>query len=72
MTKIHSLSDVTAHPALGACRVLHVDCANAVCMVHNPACRWATPYGNYCEHPLKAQFAAYDAAEARSPAGPLH
>lgn len=72
MIKIHGLSDVSVHPAMGECRVLHVDRANAVCMVHNPACKWATPYGNYCEHPLKGQFAAYDAGESRPPADPLH
>lgn len=38
------------------CRVQRVDLCNAVCMVHNPDCIFATPYGNYCEHPLVDQL----------------
>jgi hypothetical protein len=64
MSKIQTRPDVAPHPAMSACRVLRVDACNAVCMIDNPACTWATPYGNYCEHPLKDRLADYRPAEA--------
>ncbi len=72
MIKIHAVSDVPAHPALRACRLARIDSSNAVCMVHNAACTWATPYGNYCEHPLKDDMADYDPAERGAGDGRLH
>lgn len=60
MVKIHAVADVTLPFALQACRVCRVDSANAVCVAHDPQCPWATPYGNYCEHPLVAHIAEYD------------
>lgn len=69
MTKIHASCYASFHPTLGACRVLWVDSQNAVCMIHNPACRWATPFGNYCEHPLKQKLLQYDRGERESAPG---
>lgn len=51
MIKIHNVQEGTVLAALVSCRVCRVDSHNAVCMVHHPGCVWATPYGNYCEHP---------------------
>lgn len=63
MIKIHAVSDASIPPAMGSCRVQRVDSVNAVCMVHNPDCTWATPYGNYCEHPLVNQITDYAPGE---------
>ena len=41
---------------IGMCRVRRVAPGLAVCVVNNPECHWATPYGNYCEHPLVQQL----------------
>ncbi len=72
MIKIHATSEVSPHPSMSGCRVARVDACNAVCMIHNPACTWATPYGNYCEHPLKDKLAEYDPAADAGRPGPLH
>lgn len=63
MIKIHRIPDPAIPPALASCRVWRVDAHNAVCMVHNPRCVWATPYGNYCEHPQVGRIAECDPAE---------
>ncbi|HKB58585.1 MAG TPA: hypothetical protein VKC56_00925 [Gallionellaceae bacterium] len=60
MIKIHAVPDAATPSARPACRVYRVDSCNAVCMVHDPACLWATPYGNYCEHPVVDRIAEYD------------
>jgi hypothetical protein len=60
MIEIHTAPDAAMAPALRACRVHRVDSCNAVCMVHNPACSWATPYGNYCEHSAVDGIAEYN------------
>ncbi len=64
MIRILAVSGDSSGSALDACRLSWVDRHNAVCMIHNPACRWVTPYGNYCEHPLKDELGKYDPAEA--------
>lgn len=63
MIKIHAVPDAVTRSMQRSCRVYRVDSCSAVCMVHNPACRWATPYGNYCEHPLVDRIAEYDPKE---------
>lgn len=60
MIKIHTVSELTLPPGLRSCRVHRVDACNAVCMAHKQECLWATPYGNYCEHPLVSRIAEFD------------
>lgn len=51
MTEIMKQEEDLEAEALSSCRVQWVDERNALCMVHRPECRCATPYGNFCEHP---------------------
>ena len=51
MVEIRKQEEVLETEALSACRVHWVDACNALCLVHNPECKCATPYGNFCEHP---------------------
>lgn len=63
MIKIHRSPGSPVPLALVSCRVRRVDAYNAVCMVHNPQCVWATPYGNYCEHAQVDRIAECDSGE---------
>lgn len=73
MIKIHAVSDASPQTSLAACRLLWVDPHNAVCMIHNPACGWATPFGNYCEHPLRDRLGKYNPGEdSEACRGSLH
>jgi hypothetical protein len=65
MIKIHGVRDAETPAALASCRVSRVDASNAVCMVHHPGCVWATPFGNYCEHPQVERIGDYNPAEDR-------
>ena len=44
-----------------SCIVWRVGSNNAVCMQAHPDCKLATPYGNYCEHPLVYQLPPFQA-----------
>ncbi len=55
MSRINTVTDerpASSTNSCSSCIVWRIDSNNAVCMQQHPDCKLATPYGNYCEHPL--------------------